>query len=228
MGLQLAMSTSTWNVEIESHRFLLWLQVVVVFLLIECALWSAGPLQKRFSLMAMVAIVGFTILNRSGLRELGLGRAGFWNAMVAVPIALLIAISFVALGIWAGTTRGLFGPGSVYLHAFGYGIWSLEQEFILNSFFYLLLEKLLGNNRRTALCAATLFSFVHIPNPVLVPATLIGGMLFVEAFRRWRNIYPLGIAHAALGLSLAISTPDSWMHHMRVGLSFLRFHPHMG
>ena len=72
-----------------------------------------------------------------------------------------------------------------------------------------------------------LFSFVHIPNPVLVPATLIGGMFFVEAFRRWRNIYPLGIAHAALGLSLAIAVPDSWMHHMRVGLSFLRFHAHL-
>ena len=138
------MSTSTWNFEIESQRFFLWLQIVIVFLLIECALWSTGPMQKRFSLIAMVAIVGFTILNRSSFRELGLGRTGFWSAMVVVPIALLVATSFVVLGVWAGTARGLFGPGSVYLHAFGYGIWSLEQEFILNSFFYLLLEKLLG------------------------------------------------------------------------------------
>jgi len=139
-------------------------------------------------------------------------------------IALLVAGGFLVLGAWAGTLRSLFGAGSVYLHAFGYGIWSLEQEFILNSFFYLLLEKLLGNNHRTALCAALLFSFAHIPNPILVPATLVGGMLFVEAFRKWRNIYPLGFAHAMLGLSLALTVSDSWMHHMRVGLSFLRFH----
>jgi hypothetical protein len=220
------MSTSTWNIEVDSQRFFLWAEIAIAFLLIESALWSTGPAQKMFSLVGMVAILGFTVANRSSLRELGLGRTGFWRAMVVVPIALLVASGFVALGAWAGTLRSLFGAGSVYLHAFGYGIWSLEQEFILNSFFYLLLEKLLGNNHRTALCAALLFSFAHIPNPILVPATLVGGLLFVEAFRRWRNIFPLGLAHAALGLSLALTTPDSWMHHMRVGLSFLRFHIH--
>lgn len=218
------MSTSTWNVEVDTQRFFLWAQIVIAFLLIESALWTVGETQKTFSFAGMVAILAFTIANRSSLRELGLGRSGFRGAMVVVPIALLAAAGFMALGAWAGTLRSLFGVGSVYLHAFGYGIWSLEQEFILNSFFYVLLEKLLGNSHRTALCAALLFSFAHIPNPILVPATLVGGMLFVEAFRRWRNIYPLGIAHALLGLSLALTVSDSWMHHMRVGLSFLRFH----
>ncbi len=218
------MSTSTWNVELDSQRFFLWAEVVIAFLLIESALWSTGPTQKIFSFVGMLAILGFTVANRSCLKELGLGRTGFWGAMVAVPIAVAVAGGFLVLGAWAGTLRSLFGAGSVYLHAFGYGIWSLEQEFILNSFFYVLLEKLLGNNHRTALCAALLFSFAHMPNPILVPATLVGGLLFVEAFRRWRNIYPLGIAHALLGLSLALTVSDSWMHHMRVGLSFLRFH----
>jgi hypothetical protein len=220
------MSTSTWNLEVDSRRVFLWAEVAIAFLLIESALWSVGPTQKVFSFAGMVAILGFTVANRSSLRELGLGMTGFWRSLVVVPIAIVVASGFVTLGAWAGTLRSLFGAGSVYVHAFGYGIWSLEQEFILNSFFYLVLEKLLGNSNRTALCAALLFSFAHIPNPILVPATLAGGLLFVQAFRRWRNIYPLGLAHAALGLSLALSTPDSWMHHMRVGLSFLRFHIH--
>jgi len=218
------MSTSTWNIEVESQRFFLWAQVVIAFLLIEAALWTTGPTQKMFSLIGMLTIIAFTVVNRNSLKELGLGITGFWGAMTVVPIALLVAVGFMLLGLWAGTLRSLFGEGSVYLHAFGYGIWSLEQQFILNSFFYVLLERLLGNSHRAALCAAVLFSFAHIPNPILVPATLVGGMLFVEAFRRWRNIYPLGIAHAFLGLSLAITVSDSWMHHMRVGLSFLRFH----
>jgi hypothetical protein len=218
------MSTSTWNVEVDSHRFFLWAQVVIAFLLIESALWSTGPTQKMFSFVGMLAILAFTVANRSSLRELGLGRTGFWSAMAVLPVAVVVAGGFIVLGAWAGTLRSLFGAGSVYLHAFGYGIWSLEQEFILNSFFYLILERLLGNSNRTALYAALLFSFAHIPNPILVPATLVGGLLFVEAFRRWRNIYPLGVAHALLGLSLALTVSDSWMHHMRVGLSFLRFH----
>jgi hypothetical protein len=218
------MSTSTWNLQVEGQRFLLWAQVVIAFLLIEAALWTVGPTQKMFSLIGMLTIIAFTVTNRNSLKELGLGITGFRGAMTVVPIALLVAGGFIGLGLWASTLRSLFGQGSLYFHAFGYGIWSLEQQFILNSFFYVLLERLLGNNHRTALCAALLFSFAHIPNPILVPATLVGGMLFVEAFRRWRNIYPLGIAHAILGLSLAITVSDSWMHHMRVGLSFLRFH----
>lgn len=223
------MSSRTWNGSIETaNRVFLWAQVALVFILIECALWSAGAAQKTFSLIAMLAIIAFTLLDGSNLKELGLGKSGFRPALVVIPLAALMAGSFVAIGAWAGTLRILFGTGSIALHAFGYGVWSLEQEFILNSFFYLLLERLLGNSHRTAVLAAALFSFAHIPNPVLVPATLVGGMLFIEAFRRWRNIYPLGAAHAMLGLALAITAPDAWMHHMRVGLSFLRFHIHAG
>src|ERR1700757_1543292 len=123
------MSTSTWNVEVDSHRFFLWAQVVIAFLLIESALWSTGPTQKMFSFVGMLTILGFTVANRNSLRDLGLGRTGFCEAMVAVPIAILVAGGFLVLGAWAGTLRSLFGAGSVYLHAFGYGIWSLEQEF---------------------------------------------------------------------------------------------------
>ncbi|PYV85471.1 MAG: CAAX protease family protein, partial [Acidobacteria bacterium] len=38
---------------------------------------------------------------------------------------------------------------------------------------------------------------------------------------RWRNLYPIGIIHAALGLTIAFSFPDRWLHHMRVGIGFL-------
>src|SRR5579883_2005228 len=218
------MSTSTWKFELETEKAHLWAQIGVVFLLIELALWTVGSVQKIFSLVALVVIFGLTIANRHSPRELGIGSEGFWRATIAIPIAFLVAGGFLAVGAWAGTLRVLFGHGSVALHALGYAVWSIEQEFILNSFFYMLLERLLGNTHRTAFLAALLFSFAHIPNPILVPATLLGGWLFVEGFRRWRNIYPLGIAHAALGLSLAVTVPDPWMHHMRVGLSFFRFH----
>jgi hypothetical protein len=58
-----------------------------------------------------------------------------------------------------------------------------------------------------------------------MPATFIGGLFFVELFRRFRNIYPLAVAHAMLGLTLAITIPDDWLRHMRVGLGFFHFHP---
>jgi hypothetical protein len=32
--------------------------------------------------------------------------------------------------------------------------------------------------------------------------------------------------HAALGLSLAATLPDSLIHHLRVGIGYFRFHIH--
>jgi hypothetical protein len=44
-------------------------------------------------------------------------------------------------------------------------------------------------------------------------------------FRRYRSIVPLGLAHAALGLTMAASFSDSLLHHMRVGIGYLVLHP---
>jgi len=104
-----------------------------------------------------------------------------------------------------------------------YGFWSLQQEFISQSIFFLRLEALRGP-RRAVIAAAALFSLVHIPSPILTVFSFCGGILFCELFRRWRNLYPLGIIHAALGLTIAASLPDKWLHHMRVGIGYLMLH----
>jgi membrane protease YdiL (CAAX protease family) len=108
--------------------------------------------------------------------------------------------------------------------AWQYAIWALEQEFILQSFFYVRLESFLGS-RRAVWGAALLFCAAHLPSPVLTLLSLIGGLLFCEMFRRYRNIFPLGLVHAVLGLTIAASFPDSLLHHMRVGLGYLSHHP---
>jgi hypothetical protein len=38
-------------------------------------------------------------------------------------------------------------------------------------------------------------------------------------YRRYRSIYAIGIIHAMLGLTIFLVTPDSLLHHMRVGLA---------
>jgi membrane protease YdiL (CAAX protease family) len=105
-----------------------------------------------------------------------------------------------------------------------YGLWALEQQFILQSFFYVRLESLLGR-RRALWAAALLFCLAHLPSPVLTLMSFIGGLLFCEMFRRYRNIFPLGLVHAALGFTIAASLPDSLLHHMRVGIGYLLYRP---
>jgi hypothetical protein len=200
-----------------------WSQMAVAYGLLEAALWTEGHTQRIFALATAAWIVVATLLNRRSLRQLGLGTRGFVNSLIAIPVALAAATVIVLIGWEAGALRGLFGTRPPLWHSGAYAIWALMQQFILNSFFFLNLEELLGDSRRALWGAAALFCCAHLPNPVLMAGTLPAAVFFVSLFRRYRNLYPLGIAHAVLGLSLAVTVPDAWMRHMRVGISYLHF-----
>jgi hypothetical protein len=43
---------------------------------------------------------------------------------------------------------------------------------------------------------------------------------------RYRNLYPLMMAHAILGITVALTVPGPVVHNMRVGLGYLTYLPH--
>jgi len=200
-----------------------WAQLAVAYGLLQVALWTTPPTQLIAGWAAAVWIVAVTVGNRRSLRELGLGLSGLRGALIAVSIAAVAAALILLAGYAAGTLRILYGPTPPLWHSAGYAVWALEQEFILQSFFFVTLEKLLRDSTKALWGAAILFSAAHIPNPLLVAATFLAALFFVSIFRRYRNLYPLGLAHAMLGLSLAVTVPDALIHHMRVGISYLNF-----
>ena len=197
--------------------------MMALLVTMEGALWSQGQDQLRWYLAALVVLIVSVAVSRPHIHELGLGWRGIRGAAWIIPLAAVVSGIAILIAARFGTLSVLYGPRPVYWHSIFYAIWALEQQFILNSFFYKRFESLLGDTTVAVVVTALLFSLVHIPNPVLVPATFLGGILFVETFRRWRNIYPIAVAHAMFGLTLAITIPDSWIRHMRVGLGFLRF-----
>lgn len=200
--------------------------MVAVLVTMEGALWSQGRHQARWYLAAVVVLIISVLFSHPRARELGIGWQGIKGSAWTIPLAALICGIGVLIADQFGTLSILYGSKPVYWHSIFYAIWALEQQFILNSFFYKRFESLLGDTTIAVVITALLFALVHIPNPVLVPATFLGGIFFVETFRRWRNIYPIAIAHAMFGLTLAITIPDNWIRHMRVGLGFLKFKMH--
>jgi membrane protease YdiL (CAAX protease family) len=198
-------------------------QLAVAYALLEVALWTQGERQHVASLMFISWIAVTTLLQRRPARELGLGLSGLRGALVAIPLAVLAAGVILLAGWLLGTLRPLYGTRPPLWHSLGYATWAMVQQFILNSYFYLTLERLPRSPRRAMWGAVLLFTLAHIPNPVLLAGTFLGAIFFVSVFRRYRNIYPLGLAHAMLGLSLAATVPDVYMHHMRVGISYFRF-----
>jgi CAAX prenyl protease-like protein len=216
LQLDRSISKANW----AHHRREL-LEVTLVLALILVAVWTPpGRISAFFSIVAAACVVGFAIAGKWTPSEMGLTRplAGAGYMLIAGAFVCgAIALIGVPLRI-AGAAYGV--PWS---RSWQYGVWSLEQEFILQSIFFLRLEAVLGS-RRAVIAAASLFALVHIPSPVLTLLSFCGGILFCEFFRRWRNLFPLGIIHAAFGLTIAASLPDRWLHHMRVGIGYLTIH----
>jgi len=203
----------------QSRRDLLEIAIVLSSILI--AVWTPqGKLNAVVSIVAAACVVAFAIAGRRGAEQLGLTRP-----LAGTTFMLLAGAILCGVVLLIGLPLRFVGP--VYhvplSRSWQYATWALQQEFILQSIFFVRLEAILGP-RRAVVAAASLFALVHVPSPVLTPLAFCGGILFCELFRRFRNLYPLGIIHAALGLTIAASFPDKWLHHMRVGFGYLMIH----
>jgi membrane protease YdiL (CAAX protease family) len=230
---EMAVESTTYPaVATAFRRYFVWAQIVVVFLLLELAIWaSTVEIRNRWAAISGIAILILVLTDlltdwsrslRPSFYRLGLGLPKVADAGVVLGIGfatllfMMIFVRFLGGQIPANPT--LF-PN--LQSAWGYVIWALIQEFILQSFFFNRFEELYGSAPAVWI-AATLFAAVHLPNPILTTATLIGALFFCGAFRRYRSLYPLAIVHAMLGLTIALTVPDSLLHHMRVGIGYLR------
>jgi membrane protease YdiL (CAAX protease family) len=212
-----------WEVPEAYRRYFTWFQLITAYVLMERALWSSRlALQNKWVFVTAITVVAFVVVDRPSLQRLGLGLPSSLGA------SLVLAVSFATAVILVFAVRGAGGqipanPTWPSLHlAWQYVVWALVQEFMLQSFFFTRCEELFGSP--TAVwTTATLFAAAHLPSPILTTFTLVGGLFFCEMFRRYRSIYPIGIVHAVLGLTLAMTMPDSLLHHMRVGIGYLRY-----
>jgi hypothetical protein len=107
----------------------------------------------------------------------------------------------------------------------GYIVFSFVQQWLLQAYFLARLFRLLHSPRSAALCAAGLFALAHLPSPILTVATIIWGTISCLLFLQYRNLFSISVAHAILGITLAMCIPGHITHNMRVGLGYLMYSP---
>ena len=107
----------------------------------------------------------------------------------------------------------------------GYTIWSFVQQLLLLGFFLARLQRLLPGRYSAVFAAAALFAIAHLPNPILTPLTLLWGTVSCLVFLRYRNVWTHGMAHAILGIMVAITIPGAATHGMRVGTGYRNYRP---
>lgn len=191
----------------------------VAYAFLESALWSTHVWQFAWALAMLFWVTMSTRRSHRTAAELGVGSGGLRQSLWIVPAAMLLSACMISAASFVGSLHGLRGARTPLWHALLYVAWALVQEFLTMSFIFVRLED--AFEASTAIyCTAALFCLAHIPNPVLMVATLLMGLIFCWLFQRLRNIYPLAISHALLGLSLSVCLPSSITHFMHVGIAW--------
>ena len=200
----------------------IWSQIALGYGLLEAALWTH---QGRLDLAWMILTAGFIFFmafhGPYSVRQMGLTPP----SRAAIGWILVLGL-ILATTVWL--LAALTGADSAPTHAmplrttWQYVIWAFLQQFMLQSFFFLRLETLLGS-KRAVLATTVLFATAHLPNPILTVGSSFAGLFFCEMFRRYRNIFPLGLVHVILGLTMAASVSDALLHQLRVGIGYLQF-----
>jgi membrane protease YdiL (CAAX protease family) len=197
------------------------LEPLLMFGLIIAYIWSLRFVYPACWVVIPALMCLSHVLHRESPRLLGFTRHNLRICLNHVaPVLILTALVLVSAGALLGTLRPI-GFGAVVIALAGYLPWGLAQQYALNGYFLNRFGATLSPRAASGL-AALLFTAAHAPNPFLMALTLPLGWCATLLYRRTRNLYALGIAHAALGMLLYLTVPDSLSRHLRVGPRWFR------
>jgi hypothetical protein len=186
-------------------------------------IWRWQFIYPNFALFLLAFLIATFFVHRDGWADLGFGSHGLISGIkvIAGPTAAF-AVFLVAIGLmtgafseWTWTPDKLAGLGR-------YFAWCLLQQFGLQSFFTNRLDEIFERSNPAAWISGLIFACFHMPNPVLIPVTFLGGYVLSQIFIKHRNVIPLALAQAIVGSLLALILPVSWHHGLRVGPGYYR------
>jgi membrane protease YdiL (CAAX protease family) len=213
----------SWVAKLKSRDFA---EVAVGYGLVLIAVWTPDPMQRYLFWITLVWVLVATVISRLDARTLGLRPSEAPRSLCVAGVAAIAAVIAVWLAWELHTLNPLWRNIPVGTRLWEYLLWAFLQQFMLQDYFLLRLLRLLPSKTGAVLVAAVLFASAHVPNPLLVVVTLFWGAAACTLFLRYRDLYSLGLAHAIVGMCLAITVPNAVHHHMRVGLGYLRYRAH--
>jgi hypothetical protein len=204
-----------------------WLSAVealAMFALIVGDIWFVEPHRHgAWFVLAALAVASHAARGETPAR-LGFRTANLRACFVAVmPILLIAAALAVAFGVAFGTVRA-GAHGNLGLFVVYYCIWGLFQQYALNGYFVNRLTAAHGRHSRAVpVAAAALFALAHVPNWFLTAVTFFAGWLCAHFYLKYRNLYPLGLAHGLLGTVLFLTVPEPITQHFYIGPGALKW-----
>lgn len=201
------------------------IELAIGYGLIMATIWTPRPQQFWLWWASVAWIFASSWWSFPGWAAMGFRCGGFIASLWVVAAAACFSAVSITLAIRLHTLHPQHGLRAWVLSFGGYTVWSFVQQFLLQGYFLFRFLHLLPRREWAAVAAAMIFAAAHVPNPILTPITLVWGLVACFVFLRCRNLYPLMMAHAILGITVAIAVPGPVIHNMRVGIGYLRYRP---
>jgi hypothetical protein len=196
--------------------------------LILLVIWTPRPWQRLFYCAAAIFIACAAWASFSSAKAMGLRATNFLRSVWIVGVALLTAAVAIAIAVRLHTLHPFQGPVALLKRYWVYALWAFLQQILLQDFFLRRLMRLIPSAGLAVLATATIFAVAHLPSPILTIVTFSLGLAACLHFLHYRNLYPLAISHAVLGITMAITLPSPIIRNMRVGLGYLKYTEHQG
>ncbi|HVI07055.1 MAG TPA: CPBP family intramembrane glutamic endopeptidase [Candidatus Binatia bacterium] len=199
------------------------IELVLGYGMIVGVIWCPEHIQAVLSPFVLLFTLWIVLRRKPSRDELGVGLRGLAASFWVLPAAIVLTLLSVFIAGRLGTLHPLYKGD--FKHIAGYVLWTVYQQFLLQNYFMDRLLRLGWSQTNAVIFAGTLFAVAHLPSPYLTAATLVWGIVSCALFRRYRNLWVLGLAQGLLGLCFAMVVPDVLHHHLRVGLGYLRYSP---
>ncbi len=199
-------------------RRLALLDIVGIPVLLAWYIWQLRAAAPRTWVIFLVWLVASFLLHRDTPKTLGWRADNLWPAtrQAALVFSLLTGLLLV-VGFALGAPRRPPAHLLSTRHLWNYFAFCLLQQVALQSLLNNRLLAVVSKRWLSSLLAGAIFSVLHWPNPVLVPATFVGGTIMAWMFAGERNILPLAAGQAILGSVIWWAFPLAWHHSLRVG-----------
>lgn len=164
-------------------------------------LFFSEPAAMAYNAVVALAFAAYLIWrarrSEGALRAWGMRGDNFRAAMLAQGAYALVAGSgIVVYGLVSGS---LALPPTFWWTVALYPLWGIGQQFALQSLVARNLTDLVSSPVPLALLAAGLFAIAHYPRLDLVALTFAAGFFLTLVYRRFPNLWAVGIVHGLLG-----------------------------
>ncbi len=175
-------------------------------------------------ILAFTVIIWSQRLHREKLRDIGLRFDNFLRAgkLLLLPM-ILVSLFAVLVGLALGARPNFLtwhADRPLALQLLISAGWGLLQHYVLQGFINRRAQIIWGSGWLSIVITAVIFSLLHLPNPTLMVATLLGGLVWASVYQRAPNLFALALSHAAMSWVLVATIPESMLNHSRIGLKY--------